>query len=62
MTETTNLADTLRTLVAQHGISAVLEMLASIMADRGNVTGAIVSEIAAIEAWLQAQHSPAQRQ
>jgi hypothetical protein len=56
MTETT-LANTLRKLVAQHGLGAVLQALASVMADMGTVTGGLVSEIAAIEEWLEVQYN-----
>jgi hypothetical protein len=35
----------------------VLQALASIMADTGNVTGGMVSEIAAVEEWLVVQYN-----
>jgi hypothetical protein len=54
---TTDLADALHDLVAQHGLVAVLQKLASVMAETGNVTGGMISEIAAIEDWLAAQHN-----
>jgi hypothetical protein len=56
MTET-RLAASLQNLVAQHGLVAVLHTLASIMSDTGNVTGGMISEIAAIEEWLLAQEN-----
>jgi hypothetical protein len=57
MTEPTFLADALRKLIAQHGMVAMLQALANVMADQGNVTGGTVSEIAAIEEWLEAQYN-----
>jgi hypothetical protein len=57
MTETIHLAHRLHNLVAQHGMVAVLHTLASIMVDRGNVAGGMVSEIAAIEEWLVSQYN-----
>jgi hypothetical protein len=59
---TSDLANTLNNLVGKHGMVAVLQTLANLMADTGNVTGGMVSEIAAIEAWLQTQNNPGQRQ
>ena len=56
MTENAYLASALHNLVVQHGLVAVLNTLASVMADSGNVTGGIVNEIAAVEEWLEAQH------
>jgi hypothetical protein len=60
--QTSDLANTLNNLVVEHGMVAVLQTLANLMADTGSVTGGMISEIAAIEAWLQAQHNPTQRQ
>jgi hypothetical protein len=62
MMDTIPLGDTLHDLVVQHGLVTVLRALASIMADTGNVTGGMVSEIAAIEEWLVAEHNPGLRQ
>lgn len=47
-----NLKDTLLDLVVQQGLATVLQELAHVMADLGSVTGGIVSEAGAIEAWL----------
>jgi hypothetical protein len=41
--------------VVQHGLAAVLEAVARIMASRGSVTGGILSEVAGIEDWLATQ-------
>jgi hypothetical protein len=57
---TKDLADRLSILVRERGMVAVLQTLAHIMAGAGNVTGGMVSEIAAIEEWLEAQHNPVQ--
>jgi hypothetical protein len=59
MNDDTDLA--LRDLVGQHGLPTVLQTLARIMADTGSVTGGIISEVAAIEEWLAAQHGQCQR-
>jgi hypothetical protein len=45
-------------LVAQQGLTTVLQELAHVMADLGSVTGGIVSEACAIEAWLATQQHP----
>ena len=62
MTHTAHLDGSLRDLVSKFGLVAVLQTLTSIMAEAGNVTGGMVSEIAAIEEWLEAQQNPVQRQ
>jgi hypothetical protein len=46
------MTEVLRDLIQRHGLAAVLRTLAMIMADRGSVTGGLLSEIAAIEGWL----------
>jgi hypothetical protein len=56
--EAEGLKDTLLDLVVQQGLAAVLEELARVMAEIGSVTGGIVSEAAAIEAWLATQRQP----
>ena len=53
--EAGDLKDTLRDLVVQQGLAPVLQELAHVMADVGSVTGGIVSEVGAIEAWLATQ-------
>ena len=61
MNDNPDLVVALRDLVVQHGLLTVLQTVARLMSDTGNVTGGIVSEVAAIEEWLAAQHGRYQR-
>ncbi len=62
MNDTSDLAIALRHLVQQHGVPAVLQTLALVMGDTGNVTGGVVSEVAAVEEWLASQPGQGERQ
>jgi len=42
----------LRCIIAQHGLQAVLDALAKVMGEDGNITSGIVGQVAAIEGWL----------
>ena len=61
--EAEGLHEILLELVEQQGLATVLQGLAHVMAEIGSVTGGLVSEAYAIEAWLatQQQRPPASR-
>jgi hypothetical protein len=44
--------DYLTAAIAEHGLPAVLQATARVMANIGRVTSGVVFEVAAIEAWL----------
>ena len=59
--EAERLRETLLELVEQQGLATVLQELAHVMAEIGSVTGGLVSEAAAIEAWLATQQHQQKR-
>jgi hypothetical protein len=58
MNDDPDLVVALHDLVVQHGLLTVLQTVARLMGDTSNVTGGILSEVAAIEEWLAAQYGP----